>query len=63
MKLIDTQHPFYQPLWRRIAIVIAVAVWAGIELLLGGNPIWLTIAGALLVYTVWIFLIAWPASN
>lgn len=31
MKLLDTDHPFFRPLWIRIAIVAVAAGWAGLE--------------------------------
>lgn len=31
MKFIDPDHPFYHPLWRRVLLVAACAVWTGVE--------------------------------
>jgi len=31
MKIIDTDHPFYRPLWRRLLLVGVCAVWTGVE--------------------------------
>ncbi|WP_425041246.1 hypothetical protein [Primorskyibacter sp. S187A] len=38
-KLFDVQLPFFVPLWRRIALVVACLVWAGLEYA-WGNPGW-----------------------
>ncbi len=53
-------HPFYNPLWRRIAIVACVAVWFGLEIFSWHDGMWTTIAGATLVYCIWQFLFAYP---
>lgn len=58
MKIIDPAHPFYKPLWRRIAIAIVVALWLGFEVYMG-NPMWIAIVGAVLAYSVWVLLIDW----
>ena len=39
MKLLDAQHPFFKPLWRRIAVVAVCAGWALFEYVTG-NPGW-----------------------
>ena len=39
MKLLDVQHPFFIPLWRRIATVAACIGWAGVEFWQGA-PFW-----------------------
>lgn len=31
MKLLDVQHPFFRPLWRRIAVVAVCLGWAAVE--------------------------------
>jgi hypothetical protein len=33
MKIIDTDHPFYRPLWRRLLLVGVCAAWTGVEYL------------------------------
>jgi hypothetical protein len=52
---------FYQPLWRRVAITLGVAVWLGFEIY-GGNGLWIAIAGAMLCYAVWTFFVSWPTT-
>jgi len=59
----DLDHPFYRPLWRRIAIVVLVALWLGYELALGGDPMWQVLAAGLLAYSVWTFLIRYPRRD
>lgn len=38
-KLFDTDHPFFRPLWIRIAIVAVCVAWAGVEFLTA-SPTW-----------------------
>jgi hypothetical protein len=62
MKLIDQGHPFYRPLWRRLAIVGVTAAWAGFELLVSGDGLWIAISCGMLALSAWTFLIAWNPS-
>ena len=39
----DTEHPFFRPLWRRVALVGACLGWAGFEFY-AGSPGWGVIA-------------------
>ncbi|MGQ0486126.1 MAG: hypothetical protein ACT4SY_12345 [Hyphomicrobiales bacterium] len=60
MKIIDQQHPFYKPLWRRVAIVAAVAAWFGYEAIFTRDPLWLAVSGGILAYAAWTLLWTWP---
>lgn len=62
MKLTDQQHPFYKPLWRRVAIVAAIAAWFAYEAIFVGEPFWLAISGGVLAYGLWTFLWNWPGE-
>lgn len=53
----DLDNPFYRPLWRRIAIVVVVAGWFAFEMLVGHDPLWQVVAGGLLAYAIWFFLL------
>ena len=59
MKIIDPAHPFYRPLWRRIAITAVVALWLLFELLVTQNAFFIVIVAGLLAHTAWILLISW----
>jgi hypothetical protein len=37
MTLFDFHHPFYRPLWRRIAVVAVCILWGGVEFATGGT--------------------------
>jgi len=60
MKLIDPEHPFYRPLWRRIAIVAVCAIWAGVEASRGAYG-WAAFFGAIAAYSAWALL--WRAGG
>ena len=60
----DAQHPFFRPLWRRIAVVAACLVWAGVEAV-AGDPTWMMITLAIGAYGAWTFLLRYepPAET
>jgi hypothetical protein len=58
----EQNSPFYRPLWRRIAITAAVALWLAIEIYDGESGFWTIIAAAMLCYAVWIFFLSWPKT-
>ncbi len=58
MKILDAGHPFYRPLWRRIAIVAVAFLWAAFELS-NGETIWATVFGAIGLYCGWALLVAY----
>lgn len=57
MKFFDVQHPFFIPLWRRIAVVALCLGWAGFELALG-SPFWAILFGAIGIWCAHQFFIA-----
>lgn len=59
MQLIDPAHPFYRPLWRRIAIVAMCAGWFAFELFLSRDPLFTVLTGAVTVYSAWMLLANW----
>ena len=54
----DSRNAFFQPVWRRMAIVVACAGWAMLEWI-SGQTGWATIAAAVTIYGAWSFFIAW----
>lgn len=63
----DRNHPFFRPLWRRIAIVVVCLVWAGVEWF-GGDPTWSILTLGIAAYSAWTFLLRYdpapePASE
>jgi hypothetical protein len=57
MKFFDLQHPFYKPLWIRIAIVAVCLGMTALELS-GGNVFWAILFGSVGVYAFHQFFIA-----
>lgn len=58
----DVDHPFFRPLWRRIALVVACLGWAGLEFY-GGSPNWGMIALAFAAYGAWQYLWLYKPSK
>ena len=50
----DHEHPFFRPLWRRIAVVTVCAAWAAVEFATGSSG-WGMAALAFTGYAVWQF--------
>jgi hypothetical protein len=57
MKFFDLQHPFYKPLWIRLVITALCLGWAAVEFFMGA-PFWGMLFGALGIYCVHQFFIA-----
>lgn len=63
MNIVDAGHPFYRPLWRRIAIVAVCIGWGLIEFW-SGAAIWGTLFIAVGIYCAWALLWAYdPAAG
>ncbi len=54
-----SEHPWFRPLWRRVAVVVFCAVWAAFELY-SGEPFWATIFGGMAAYALWVYIIKYP---
>lgn len=52
----DSEHPFFRPLWRRVAVVAVCVIWSIIEFATG-TPFWGVIALGFAGYGVWQFFI------
>lgn len=53
----DTNHPFFVPLWRRVATVAFCAAWAVLEWLYG-ETVWMAVSLVLAVWLGWAFFVA-----
>ena len=58
MKFFDLHHPFFEPLWRRIATVAACVGWAAVEFAIGNN-MWALLFLGIGAYAGWQFFIDW----
>ena len=56
----DYEHPFFRPLWRRVAIVAVCATWAVLEWA-SNSPFWGVIALGFTGYAIWQFLYLYKA--
>ena len=59
MAISNQEHPFFRPLWRRVAIVAVTAIWSGVEWY-HGEQVWGMLTLAICVYSIWTFLITYP---
>lgn len=59
----EQQHPFYKPLWRRIAIVAVIVLWLGFELYQESGGLWVGLAAAMLAYAIYTFFLTWPREH
>ncbi len=63
MKFLGLDHPFFVPLWRRIAVVVFCLGWAVVEFTVG-SPFFGVIMGALGIYCAREFFIDYePPSS
>jgi hypothetical protein len=63
MSTSERPYQFFEPLWRRVAVIVFVAAWLAIEVFYAREPMWIIIAAALLVYGFWVFIFKWPKST
>ena len=63
MNLIDPNHPFYRPLWRRAVVTAVTGLWFAAEALLAHDPFWAVLTGALFAYTGWVLLVRFPDQS
>lgn len=59
----DQEHPFFRPLWRRVAIVVLLVLWSAYELIYTRESLWMVISLGALAYAVWTFLITFPKQE
>lgn len=57
MKLIDFDHPFFEPLWRRIAIVVFCLGWSIFEFATAA-PFWGILFGGFGLVAGWSFFVS-----
>ena len=59
----EQKHPFYKPLWVRVAMVVSIALWLGFEIWQRNSGLWMAIAAGMLGYAVYTFFITWPKDG
>ena len=60
--MLKIRHPFFLPLWRRIAVTVVLALWTAFELL-NGHMTWGAVFGALTLFCVIEFFIVFDPKN
>lgn len=55
-------HPFLDPLWRRVVMIGACAMWFVFELL-NKDPMWQMLVGTVTVYGAYTYLYAYTPSS
>ncbi|WP_428642363.1 hypothetical protein [Roseibium sp.] len=56
------EHPWFDPLWRRIVLVAFCACWTGVEYYFG-NTTWVYIMAAITAYAGWAYLVAYKGPD
>lgn len=57
-----TEHPWLDPLWRRVVLVVFCGGWTIMEYALG-NPGWAIFIGAVTLYAGWSYLFAYKGPD
>lgn len=58
----DNQHPFFRPLWRRVAVVAVCVIWSAVEFV-AGTPFWGTLLAGMAIYGAWTFLVTYKQED
>lgn len=58
----NSSHPFFDPLWRRVVLVAAIAAWSLTEFYFESTT-WGMMVGIFAVYGVWSYLINYLPST
>jgi hypothetical protein len=59
---IDVQHPFFKPLWRRVAVVVVCGFWAVVEFATG-SPFWGVLFAGMGGYCAYAFFVAFDPDG
>ncbi len=54
----EVRVPFFRPMWRRILVAGGTTLWTGVELMNGAVG-WAVAFGAIAIYLIWAFFLAW----
>lgn len=63
MALKENDLKWFQPLWRRVAVAVFLALWLGWELLYTQDMFWAFLVGAALAYVGWNFFYTFPKEE
>jgi hypothetical protein len=62
MRLLDVNHPFFLPRWRRLAVFLFCLAWAAFEWV-AGSPIWGAIATGLAAYSFYALILVFDPER
>jgi hypothetical protein len=60
--LFDLNHPFFRPLWRRVAVVAFCLGWAAVEIA-AGSVFWAMLFGGIGLFAAWQFFVAFDPDR
>jgi hypothetical protein len=60
MALKENDIRFFRPLWLRIALTAALAIWCALEIIFSHEQLWIGITGFGTAYCLWNFFWKWP---
>lgn len=58
MSALNIRHPFFNPLWRRIAVTTSCFLWAGVEAY-NGSWAWAALMMGIAAMAIYQFFLAW----
>lgn len=63
MALKENDLNWFRPLWRRVAVVVFLAIWLAWEVLYTKEQLWMVLVGAALAYALYNFFYAFPKDE
>jgi len=63
MALKESDLNWFRPLWRRVAVVVFLALWLAWEIVYTGEQLWMILVGAALAYALYTFFYAFPKEE
>ena len=62
MKILDGQHRFFRPLWRRVVVTAVCGGWTAVELWFG-NTFWGAVFAVMTALCVWEFFVVFERKG
>jgi hypothetical protein len=63
MALKENDLNWFKPLWRRVAVVVFLALWLAWEAIWTKETLWIVLVGAALAYALYNFFYAFPKET
>ncbi len=58
-----SDHEFFRPRWRRILLVVLLAVWCAVEWFFLRDELWAWLTTGIFAYAVWTFLVRFDETE